>query len=227
MPKQDRRHEMDEQVDGTTANRQDRPDRPDRMDGGEPAPPVRQPELLVRRVLEQQAEFLGFLRRRLGSHAVAEDLLQQSVVRAVERHHSLKNDESVVPWFYRILRHAVINYYRAHDAETRRDDAYLRNLVQTGEDQEPAFDDLKPSVCACLSRLLPTLRPNYAELIRRIDLDGEAPQRIAEDLKISLKQPHRPAASCPPGLARESGSHLRGLYNPRLPPLHLRVTAGC
>jgi RNA polymerase sigma-70 factor (ECF subfamily) len=183
MLKQDRRHAMNEQVDRSAENRQDRPDR---IDGGESAPAVRQPELPVRRLLEQQPEFLGFLRRRLGSEAVAEDLLQQSLVRAVERHHSLKNDESVVPWFYRILRHAVIDYYRAHDAETRRDDAYLRELVQVGEDQEPSVDDLKPSVCACLSRLLPTLRPNYAELIRRIDLEGEVPQRIAEELKISL-----------------------------------------
>lgn len=159
--------------------------RQERLDEGVRRIPDRQPELLVRRLLEQQPEFLGFLRRRLGSEAVAEDLMQQSLVRAVEHYHSLKNDESVVPWFYRILRHAVIDYYRSHEAETRRDDAYLRNLVQAGEDQEPAFNELKPSVCACLSRLLPALRPNYAELIRRIDLDGEAPQQVAERLRIS------------------------------------------
>lgn len=159
--------------------------RQERLDEGVRRILDRQPELLVRRLLEQQPEFLGFLRRRLGSEAVAEDLMQQSLVRAVEHYHSLKNDESVVPWFYRILRHAVIDYYRSHEAETRRDDAYLRNLVQAGEDQEPAFNELKPSVCACLSRLLPTLRPNYAELIRRIDLDGEAPQQVAERLRIS------------------------------------------
>lgn len=160
-------------------------DREERRDGDETRTQDRQPELLVRRLLGQQPEFLGFLRRRLGSEAVAEDLLQQSLVRAVERYHSLKHDESVVPWFYRILRHAVIDYYRSHEAEARRDDAYLRDLVQAGEDQEPAFDELKPSVCACLSRLLPALRPNYAELIRRIDLGGESPQRVAEELNIS------------------------------------------
>lgn len=160
-------------------------DRETRRDGDETRTQDRQPEQLARRLLDQQPEFMGFLRRRLGSETVAEDLFQQSLVRAVERYHSLKHDESVVPWFYRILRHAVIDYYRAHDAEARRDDAYLRDLVQAGEDQEPAFDELKPSVCACLSRLLPTLRPNYAELIRRIDLGGEASQRVAEELNIS------------------------------------------
>lgn len=164
---------------------EDSQDRQERRDGNGSRTPDREPELLVKRLLEQQPEFLGFLRRRLGSEAVAEDLLQQSLARAVERYHSVKNDDSVVPWFYRILRHAVIDYYRSHDAETRRDDAYLRDLVQAGEDQEPAFDELQPSVCACLSRLLPALRPNYAELIRRIDLDGESPQRVAEELNIS------------------------------------------
>ena len=113
---------------------EDSQDRQERRDGEEIRTFDRRPELLIRRLLEQQPEFLGFLRRRLGSEAVAEDLLQQSLVRAVERYHSLKSDESVVPWFYRILRHAVIDYYRSHDAETRRDDAYLRDLVQAGED---------------------------------------------------------------------------------------------
>ncbi|MEX5213439.1 MAG: sigma-70 family RNA polymerase sigma factor [Nitrospiraceae bacterium] len=160
-------------------------DSQERRDGDGSRTPDRDRELLVKRLLDQQPGFLGFLRRRLGSEAVVEDLFQQSLARAVEHYHSVKSDDSVVPWFYRILRHAVIDYYRSHDAEARRDDAYLRDLVQAGEDQEPAFDELKPSVCACLSRLLPALRPNYAELIRRIDLDGESPQRVAAELNIS------------------------------------------
>jgi RNA polymerase sigma-70 factor (ECF subfamily) len=179
MSEHNHRHARGEVAAETVEERQDR------MEGAVPRSPVRKPEVFIRGLLERQPEFLGFLRRRLGSEAIAEDLLQQSLVRAVEHYHSLKNDESALPWFYRILRHAVIDYYRSHDAETRRDDAYLRDLVQAGEDQEPAFNELKPSVCACLSRLLPTLRPNYAELIRRIDLDGEAPQQLAEELKIS------------------------------------------
>ncbi|MEP6891867.1 MAG: sigma factor-like helix-turn-helix DNA-binding protein, partial [Nitrospirota bacterium] len=36
-----------------------------------------------------------------------------------------------------------------------------------------------------LNRLLPTLRSNYAELIRRVDLEEESPKLVAEELKIS------------------------------------------
>ena len=41
------------------------------------------------------------------------------------------------------------------------------------------------TVCTCLHRLLPKLRANYAELLRRIDIEEESPKRVAEDLKIS------------------------------------------
>lgn len=66
----------------------------------------------------------SFLRRRIGDEALAEDLLQHSFVRAVEHQHALRNDDSVVAWFYRVLRNTVIDYYRLHGAESRRDEAF-------------------------------------------------------------------------------------------------------
>jgi DNA-directed RNA polymerase specialized sigma24 family protein len=38
---------------------------------------------------------------------VTEDLLQQSLMKAVERGNELKKSDSAVSWFYRILRNAV------------------------------------------------------------------------------------------------------------------------
>jgi RNA polymerase sigma-70 factor (ECF subfamily) len=42
------------------------------------------------------------------------------MVRAVQRHHSVRNDDSVVAWFYQILRHTLIDYYRSKGVEARR-----------------------------------------------------------------------------------------------------------
>jgi RNA polymerase sigma-70 factor (ECF subfamily) len=117
--------------------------------------------------------------------ALAEDLLQQSLVRAVERHHAVREETSAVAWFYQILRNTLVDYYRSHGAEARRDDAYLQELVATGQDMEPPPGEVMDTVCACLNQLLPALRPNYAELLRRIDLQGESPQQVAGALKIS------------------------------------------
>lgn len=140
---------------------------------------------MIQRLLEQESAFRGFLRRRVSDEAVAEDLLQQSMIRAVQSHHSVRNDDGVVAWFYRIIRHTLIDYYRSKDAEARRNEAFLQELTISGNDKQPPIDEMKATVCTCLHHLLPALHSNYAELIRRIDLDGESPKRVAEELKIS------------------------------------------
>lgn len=139
----------------------------------------------IQRLWENESAFRQFIRRRVGDEVVAEDLLQQSFTRAVERSHSLNNEQSAIAWFYRILRHTVADYYRARGAEVRRDEAFQRELTISGDLQEPPPDEVRATACACLHRLLPSLHRNYAELIQRIDLDGESPTHLAKELKIS------------------------------------------
>lgn len=140
---------------------------------------------IIQRLLENESAFRQFVRRRAGDEVVAEDILQQSLIRAVERHRSLRNDESAVAWFYRILRHTLADYYRSRGAEVRRNEAFLQELKVSDGHLEPPLDEAKETVCTCLHRLLPGLRGNYADLITRIDLDGESPAQVAKELKIS------------------------------------------
>lgn len=154
-----------------------------------PAPLTTSPGLLddiIRPLVEHEPAFRAFLRRRVNDETLAEDLLQQSFVRGIEHHHALHRKGSVVPWFYRILRHAMLDYYRSQASDVRKHDAFLHKLTVSGEDKAAPPDDVKPTVCACLYKLLPTIRPTYAELIRRIDLEGEAPQTVAQELQITL-----------------------------------------
>ena len=140
---------------------------------------------VIQRLLENESAFRQFVRRRVGDETVAEDILQQSFARAVERSQSLNNEQSALAWFYQILRHTVADYYRSHGAETRRNEAFLEELTISGNHQEPPPDEVKATVCSCLHSLLPSLHRNYAELIKRIDLNGESPAQVAKDLKIS------------------------------------------
>lgn len=140
---------------------------------------------MIQQLLGHESAFRVFLRRRVGDETLAEDLLQQSIVRAVQSHHSVRNDDSVVAWFYTIIRHTLIDYYRSKGADARRNEAFLQELTLSGDDKEPPLDEVKATVCTCLHRLLPMLRSNYSELIRRIDLEDESPKRVAEELKIS------------------------------------------
>lgn len=155
---------------------------------GKPASQIAPAGLLndvIQPLVEHEPAFRAFLRRRVNDAALAEDLLQQSFVRAIEHHHALHRNESVVPWFYRILRHAITDYHRSQASDVRKHEAFLHKLTASGEDKAAPPDDVKPTICACLDKLLPAIRPNYAELIRRIDLEGESPQAVAQELRIT------------------------------------------
>ena len=164
---------------------------------------------LVQRLLDHDSAFRGFLRRRIGDEALVEDLLQHSFVKAVERQHSLRNDDSIVAWFYRVLRNTVIDYYRSHGAESKRDEAFLQELTHLGEDKEPPLDEMKAAVCQCLYGIMPELRSTYRELLRRIDLEGESPAHVANDLNITLNnltvRLHRARQALREGLEQSCG----------------------
>jgi RNA polymerase sigma-70 factor (ECF subfamily) len=140
---------------------------------------------VIQRLLENESAFRQFIRRRVGEATLVDDILQQSLTRAVASAHSLHNEESAVAWFYRILRHAVADHYRALGAEVRRNQAILEESTISGDHQEPPLDEVRATACACLHDLLPSLRGNYADLIKRIDLDGESSDLVAKDLKVS------------------------------------------
>lgn len=141
---------------------------------------------ILQNLLSRESDFRAFLRRRVSDDAMAEDLLQQSFMRAVQQEHRGEPPEQAVAWFYRILRNAVVDYYRARAGDDKKTAAFLQDLRASGDDKTAVLDELRPSVCACLQRLLPGLRPAYAELLRRIDLEGEAPAAVAQDLGVTM-----------------------------------------
>src|SRR6266550_4031080 len=73
----------------------------------------------IQRLVDGHRQFLAFLQQRVESREVAEDILQSAFVRGLERGGEVRDEESAVAWFYRVLRNAVIDYYR-HRASTQR-----------------------------------------------------------------------------------------------------------
>jgi RNA polymerase sigma-70 factor (ECF subfamily) len=136
---------------------------------------------VVERLVGNHREFLAFLERRVGSRAEAEDILQEAFVRGVERAHAVRDEESVVAWFYRLLRNAVIDHHRRRGASGRALDAFAREL---DERVEPSAE-VTATVCACVRNLSGTLKPEYADALKRIDVDGVSVQGYAAEVGIA------------------------------------------
>jgi RNA polymerase sigma-70 factor (ECF subfamily) len=126
-------------------------------------------------------EFLGFLERRVGDRALAEDILQEAFVRGIDRIATLREGESVVAWFYRSLRNAATDTFRRKGAEGR---ALERAAHELSQSEEPG-PELQDAVCRCVARLADTLKPEYAVALRRIEVDGLSVKDYAAEAGVS------------------------------------------
>lgn len=136
---------------------------------------------VVSTLLQQRARFLNFVERRVDSRSVAEDILQTAFLRAVQQQEKLRQDESVVAWFYRILRNAVIDHYRHQAASGRMLEHWAREM-ETSVEPDAAT---RASVCECILEVLPELKPEYQQALRTVDLEEKSLKEFGEQAGIS------------------------------------------
>jgi len=135
----------------------------------------------VERLVNSHRQFLAFLEKRVESRAVAEDILQSAFVRGLERGAEVRDEESVVAWFYRVLRNATIDHYRRR-ASTER--AYEGWGKEFGSLEAPQAE-LEQEICQCVSALIETLKPEYREALRIVDLDEGSLNDLADRTGIT------------------------------------------
>jgi RNA polymerase sigma-70 factor (ECF subfamily) len=129
--------------------------------------------------MDHRAEFVAFLRKQGASAAQAEDVLQSALLRGLEPWAVLPPDDSLVPWFYRVLRNGLIDQTRrALTAEKALD-----RFAQEPSDTEPAAEARR--VCRCTYLLLGSLKPEYAAMIELVDVAGEAIEEVARAIGIT------------------------------------------
>ena len=132
-------------------------------------------------LLENHRAFLRYLERRVGDRDLAEDILQDAFAKVVARPDQAPEGEAVVLWFYRTLRNAAIDRFRRRGAAERAHEAFAREI----ETQEQPSHEMEAEICACVSRLAGTLKPEYAEALEAVEVQGTAVKAFAERKGLS------------------------------------------
>lgn len=128
---------------------------------------------LIEQLLAQRAAFLRFLSSKVGS-AAAEDILQTAYLKLVEKGSHPEDEESVVSWFYTVLRHATVDHYRRNAA---RDRAHEQFAAETPVSYETELQD---NFCQCVAGVLDTLKPDYRNVLQAVDLNSQSLAEYAE-----------------------------------------------
>jgi len=159
-------------------------------------------------LLNRHSAFLGFVQRRVQDRALAEDILQTAYMRALQHAEDLRDQSSVVAWFYAVLRNAIIDHARRRNSES----SALQRWAAELEPNRDSYDFNEPTrdiVCGCLQKLLPTLRPSYAEVLREVDLGNRSLADFAAAHKLTpgnaAVRAHRARAALKQELIRTCG----------------------
>ena len=129
---------------------------------------------IVRGLAEAHDSIRQFLRRALRDDAEADDVMQEFYVRILLRSSQLKREESARAWLRRVLRSVLNDHFRRRAARQRAEADFARKDAAV----PPAEAEFDTVACMCLYKVLPALKPEYAEVLRRVDLTEE-PREIA------------------------------------------------
>jgi RNA polymerase sigma-70 factor (ECF subfamily) len=136
----------------------------------------------IAQLVEGHRAFLAFLERRVESRAAAEDILQSAFARGLE-HGAGVQDEKIVAWFYRVLRNAVIDHYRHRSVSANAMEVWGRDFTESQEPEAELWQD----ICQCVSGLLTTLKPEYRDALRIVDLEDGKLSELAQQSNITAE----------------------------------------
>ena len=134
-------------------------------------------------LLDNHRAFLSYLERKVGDRALAEDILQDAFAKLAARPELAPSSGAIVPWFYRVLRNAAIDQFRRRGAADRAVEAFAREL----QTHEQPTAEAAAEICACVSRLAASLKPEYADALNAIEVNGTAVQAYAAQKGLSAR----------------------------------------
>lgn len=136
------------------------------------------PEVLETLVRSHRA-FLTFVERRVGSRDLAEEILQSAFARNLDKLGAVR--ETAIGWFYTVLRNAIIDHRRRRTVEDGRHDRFVADAASAHADDH----ELRGVICTCVAELARTLKPEYADALRQVELEGRSVKDYAARTGIS------------------------------------------
>lgn len=139
------------------------------------------------RLYQQHVRLLfGYLYNKLGSQQVAEDICQETFLRAFKSLRTYNGTASFKNWLFQIAKHLIADHWTAHYKQT------VISFEEYFEATEPAYlpadetPDTNLKAEAQVQRILEQLSPEYRQVLEYRFLRGYSLQETADAAGISL-----------------------------------------
>lgn len=130
-------------------------------------------------VTEFVTKLRGFIRARVPDDATADDLMQETLLKVYRSHVSLREDERLKAWLYRIARRTLIDYYGK-----RRPSEELPASLESGSEDEASV--VRDAVLISTIRYIEELPDAYRVPLQLSELEGIPMAKVAIRLGLSL-----------------------------------------
>ncbi|MEM1372639.1 MAG: sigma-70 family RNA polymerase sigma factor [Pseudomonadota bacterium] len=125
------------------------------------------------------SELRRFVRARVDACDV-DDVLQMAALRAIEKAQTLRDPASARSWLYTVHSHVITDVQRAGARERRLLEAAAAEPIEGEATAET------PALCDCSVAQAKRLAPNYASILKLVDMGGVSLADAAGQLNISL-----------------------------------------
>jgi RNA polymerase sigma factor (sigma-70 family) len=136
--------------------------------------------MVERRLSCERPRRLRYLIARLRSRDDAEDVLQDFTLKALQGAHGVRQDK-IDAWLNDSLRNALFDRYRRDAARKRLSESATAEPAECSEPDDAADE----TSIQCLSVSIAELKPSYATVLRRADLDDLPLSKVAADLGLT------------------------------------------
>jgi len=118
-----------------------------------------------------------FILKRVQHPQLAQDLVQEVLLRAYLHMERVQQPEKLNAWMYQIARNVVHDHYRSGALE--------KIASEDKEAAEVVEEDLTTRLAACIPLMINELPEPYREAVRLADLEGLSQKELATQLGIS------------------------------------------
>lgn len=136
---------------------------------------------LLAQLMPHRTEFLRYVERRVKDAGVAEDLLQEALMKGVAAAAEVRSEGALLGWFYKILENAALDHHRRASTNARA----MERVGQELADAVVTANDAPARTCKCVAKLKAQLKPEYAQVLDRIEVDEVAVKDFADEAGLS------------------------------------------
>ena len=141
--------------------------------------------LVFDELMDHRPAIQAFINRLVGNHALADDLTQETYIRAERSLKKLRNEKSGKSWLHSIALNLVRDNFRSRQRApaSTSDKALIEQLEDAADNQEERA--LKGEMSDCIARYLATMPSPQCDVLALHDMAGLSHKEIAAQLDLS------------------------------------------